>query len=187
MSDLQTTPYGYCHCGCGEKTPLAAKTSTRRGHVRGEPLRFVHGHNGRAQRRSPEERFWKKVGRADPDQCWEWLGTRNDRGYGRFAIPSPTGGMRQVRAYRFAYELLVGAIPEGLEIDHLCRNRGCVNPAHLEPVTHRENMFRARQTHCKHGHEFTEANSYLPPSGGRECRLCQAAHNRRYRRRKKAA
>lgn len=95
--------------------------------------------------RSPAvERFWKRTIQS-PDGCWEWVGTITNSGYGSL---SDSG---QVLAHRFAYELLVGPIPEGLQIDHLCNVRNCVNPAHLEPVTGLENMrrmsarYRARQ------------------------------------------
>lgn len=91
-------------------------------------------------------------------------------------------------AHRVAYEQARGPIPEGLELDHLCRNRACVNPDHLEPVTHRENLLRAdtfaarhaAQTHCVNGHEFTPDNTYIRtrPEGGRECRACRKARNR---------
>lgn len=81
-----------------------------------------------------------------------------------------------VPAYRFAYEFLVGPIPDGLELDHLCRVRLCVNPAHLEPVTHAENNKRAgvAKTHCKWGHPYNEANTYRRRDrpGNRQCRVC---------------
>lgn len=70
--------------------------------------------------------------------CWEWRAAKAGGGYGRFA----PDGRRQVQAHRFAYEIVCGAIPDGLDLDHLCRNRGCVNPAHLEPVTRQENVRR---------------------------------------------
>jgi hypothetical protein len=118
------------------------------------------------------ERFWKKVDRRGDHECWEWLGLKN-RGYGLYS---------RYRAHRYAYEQLVGPIPDGLTLDHLCRNPGCVNPAHLEPCTAVENAMRgnsppaanARKTHCKYGHELTPENTYYPPRGGRECRTCKA-------------
>lgn len=188
LSNSQNTPYGYCQCGCGEKTPLARKTANARGIVRGEPMRFLRGHRARLQLRPTDERFWEKVDRRGPDECWEWTGTRKN-GYGRFTVPrSNAPGMRAVYAARFAYEFLVGPIPEGLEIDHLCRNRGCVNPSHLEPVTHRENCRRsfnpaginARKTHCIHGHEFTPENT-IEPKHRPGTRLCRACKNRQAR------
>ena len=85
---------------------------------------------------------------------------------------------------RVAYEMVVGPIPDGLQIDHLCRVRNCVNPDHLEPVTPRENTMRgysiqaqnARKTHCIHGHPF-EGNTYARPDGNRECAVCKKARN----------
>lgn len=89
-------------------------------------------------RRSAEERFWEKVDTsAGPLGCWPWTASGSRDGYGQFSADG-----RGVRAHRFAYELLVGPIPEGLQLDHLCRNPGCVNPAHLEPVTGWENTMR---------------------------------------------
>jgi hypothetical protein len=113
--------------------------------------------------------------------CWEWMGTLDADGYGRF-------GEHQV--HRFAWELLVGPIPERLEIDHLCRNHACVNPAHLDVVTTRENVLRgvsfsavnARKTHCPAGHPYDEANTLIVikrnGAQDRRCRTCQRAHYR---------
>lgn len=129
-------------------------------------------------RPSVEERFWAKVEKAGPEDCWEWRAGKNTKGYGRFYL----GGKRHIFAHRYSYELLVGPIPEGLVTDHLCRNPGCVNPAHLEPVTNRENILRgenqvaanSRKTHCIRGHEFTPENTYRPSTrpNGRQCREC---------------
>lgn len=116
------------------------------------------------------------------DGCWAWRGVRNSNGYGLFRIDG-----RSFPVHRAAYELLVGPIPSGLEIDHLCFRRDCVNPAHLEPVTHAENTRRGRhnQNHgkpaCHRGHPFDEANTYTDARGNRACRRCQRDHKRRYR------
>lgn len=88
------------------------------------------------------ERFWEKV---DLGLCWEWTAFRDVNGYGRFGVGSRTAGTARVmQAHRWAWEHLVGPVPPGLELDHLCGNKGCVNPDHLEPVAHDENMRRAR-------------------------------------------
>jgi hypothetical protein len=93
-------------------------------------------------------------------------------------------------AHRFAYQMLVGPIPEGLTLDHLCRNTGCCNPEHLEAVTHRDNVLRgvsfaavnAVKTECPRGHPYDSENTYIVPStGGRLCRLCQRDHKRRWK------
>jgi len=119
------------------------------------------------------ERFWHNVP-ADrtADGCWLWQGTQRG-GYGRVY-----DGTRQAAAHRFSYELLVGSIPEGLVIDHLCRTPLCVNPAHLEPVTAAENIRRgiprnSKVTHCPANHVYSDQNTYRPPSTGkRMCRTC---------------
>lgn len=122
------------------------------------------------------ERFWTKVEKRGPDECWEWKAGKGN-GYGSIRA---TGHGPSLLAHRISYELLVGPIPEGLVIDHLCRNRGCVNPTHLEPVTMVENVMRgespyaraARQTECIHGHPFTPENTYVTKRGGRHCLEC---------------
>jgi len=132
-------------------------------------------------------RFWSKVSIGTPSQCWLWTAFIGDGGYGQF---SQDGKLQ--KAHRVAYTLLVGDIPVGLTLDHLCRTRSCVNPNHLEPVTQRENLLRgegligrnARKTHCNQGHPFNEENTYRRPSGNRDCRQCRKDAMRRYYRKK---
>ena len=127
------------------------------------------------------------------DGCWLWTGPQfnNSRGhpYGRMRI---MGG--SIRAHQLSYELLVGPILDGLEIDHLCKNCLCVNPSHLEPVTHRENVLRgdgfaarnARKTHCPKGHPYDENNTMIS-NGGRDCRECGRTRNRQRQARRRRA
>jgi hypothetical protein len=132
------------------------------------------------------ERFWPKVEKGDG--CWEWTGAKRRGGYGHL-FPN-------LVAHRVAYQLVVGAIPDGLSLDHLCRNRGCVNPAHLEPVSTRENLMRSPLTiatrnvlkgQCPKGHPYTAANSVAhSKNGGRQCRQCKNDWARGYRRRNAA-
>ena len=125
----------------------------------------------------------------DPSGCWVWAGKRSARGYGMVRM-----GSRTRMAHALFYEGLVGPIPEGLELDHLCRNRSCVNPAHLEPVTHRVNTqrglagkYQAAKTHCPQGHPYDEANTYRKPDGGRGCRACRVEATRRHQDRNREA
>lgn len=151
-------------------------------------------------------RFWAKVDqngpipshRPDLGVCWLWTAFLGTGGYGMFGL-KVGDKHRVVRAHRFAYELLVGLIPEGLHIDHLCRNRGCVNPTHLEPVTQRENNLRgespiakeAAKTHCPQGHPYDEANTVVEQRGhgrtARRCRICRRQYENNLRARKRAA
>lgn len=119
------------------------------------------------------------------DGCWPWHAGLDGHGYGKFWL---NGKMRQ--AYKVMYELLVGPVPSGTELDHTCRNRVCVNPGHLEPVTHRENVRRGtrgpsrkgmRLTHCRRNHEFSKDNVYERPNGDRVCRTCRKASAQRRR------
>lgn len=136
-------------------------------------------------RLTTSERFWAKVGLfGNEGGCWLWSASTN-KGYGVFW--DPTEG-RTVGAHVYAYRLLVGPIPEGMELDHLCRVRACVNPAHLEPVTSKTNTLRgespsainARKTECPQGHPYDEENTYVnPTSGKRLCRTCQRQHDRK--------
>ena len=123
---------------------------------------------------STVEKFDKYV--AKGDSCWEWGGYRHGNGYGAIWHEG-----KQVLVHRWSYEHFVGPIPDGLTIDHLCRNRACVNPAHMEPVTSRENTRRAMRTHCINGHEFTPENTYTPNDGKRYCRECRRQRNRTHR------
>lgn len=118
--------------------------------------------------------FWENV--LLDDGCWEWTGSHDREGYGRF---------QHNAAHRAAYERLIGPIPPGLVIDHLCRNRGCQNPAHMEAVTIGENARRGIQhnllkTHCPAGHAFDASNTYIRPKGQRACRTCHRGAQIRY-------
>jgi hypothetical protein len=118
------------------------------------------------------------------DGCWLWAGAHDPEGYGHF-----WNGQRAVVAHRWAYESFVGPVPSDLELDHLCRVRDCVNPDHLEAVSHRENSLRgvgqsaihAGKTHCDNGHPFDQANTYVW-DGRRFCRACNRATQARCRR-----
>ena len=132
------------------------------------------------------ERLEAKIERITETGCWVFTGTSTAGGYG---VMWENG--KRMYAHRASYEEFNGAIPGDLEIDHLCRVTSCVNPAHLEAVTHKENTIRGRQgkwqkkkTYCKHGHEFSEGNTVIRNRGGaicRECRTCRNQRNVEYR------
>lgn len=149
-------------------------------------------------RTSIDTRFWSKVDKSGPNACWWWLGAIDGTGYGSFFVDG-----RRVGAHRFSYELAFGPIGEGLVLDHLCRNRPCVNPGHLEPVSHRINILRgaapsadnAIKTRCYRGHVFTPENTLLRQprrlhtgsAPSRVCRECDRIKRRAYRAKRRAA
>ena len=136
--------------------------------------------------RPAHERVLARVDTTDAEACWEWPGARWSCGYGMVYDDG-----RLAPVHRVTYEHLVGPVPEGLTLDHLCRNRPCCNPLHLEPVTMAENNRRgdgwagrnARKTHCPRGHAYDEENTRTTPSGWRDCRAC---NRERMRARRKA-
>lgn len=108
--------------------------------------------------------------------CTVWTGTRNFAGYGYIRINN-----KNHRVHRVMYEQLFGKVPQGMVIDHLCKNRACFNPTHLEVVTQAENISRAKKTHCKRGHLLEGDNVRLTASRGRQCRACGAEQARKWR------
>lgn len=122
--------------------------------------------------------YWDRVAKGD-DDCWRWTGTIDESGYGRFA----GGRYGSLFAHRLAYFAYVGSVPDGLELDHLCRVRNCVNPSHLEAVTHAENMQRGywhQKPECAQGHPLSGGNLYMK-RGRRQCRTCNREAQRRFR------
>lgn len=128
--------------------------------------------------RSLEERLWSNIDSGEG--CWIWRGQVRSDGYGQ--IGAGGRGGKSLRPHRVAYELVVGPIPDGLTLDHLCCNTICCNPQHLEPVTSEENNRRAtaRRTQCRRGHAFVPENTIVRPKG-RECRTCRNEGKRRAR------
>jgi len=137
--------------------------------------------DGKRQTAAPVRpwRFWPKIikdgpvsaKRPDLGFCWLWRGLHNPKGY---TIHGRSSG------HRAAFRLTFGDVPDGTEIDHLCENRGCVNPAHLEAVTHQENVNRARKDKCRNGHPYLPDNFYVRKNGSRTCKKCLKAAQRRW-------
>lgn len=134
---------------------------------------------------SAEERLLSRVEMIPECGCWIWMGSVNRDGYGQVSL-----GGKMRKAHDVSYEMFIGPVPAGLELDHLCRVRCCCNPRHVEPVTHAENMRRGicrevifSRTHCRAGHPYTGRNLIVTAKGLRRCRECARlkCHNRRVR------
>jgi len=138
------------------------------------------------------ERFESKFIPEPNTGCWLWDASLDTGGYGSFSV----AGTNQ-RAHRVSYEMYTGSIPQGLELDHKCNVRSCVNPDHLEPVTRSENQKRSyhrgrvggqsKKTHCKQGHQYSGDNLYLMPNGHRRCKECHRQEQSRQRQKKRSA
>lgn len=130
LNRVNIIPYGYCNCGCGRAAPVAKYSDVSKGWIHGEPKRFCNGHASRKKHNLI----------ADPDTgCITWKACKQPNGYGRLGRD---GINKQGMAHVVIYEKFVGSVPDSMELDHTCRNRACVNPNHLEPVTRIENVRR---------------------------------------------
>lgn len=130
---MEDVPYGYCHCGCGKKTPIATYDRKDLGWEKGQPINFIKYHH----LRSPNPQFIidKHTG------CWVWQRNKNNKGYGQLRV---SGKLKL--AHRVFYEKLKGKIKDGMALDHKCKNPACINPDHLEEVRHRHNIRRGNGT-----------------------------------------
>ncbi len=166
----------YCKDKCKNHYISEWKRNSRKEYLKSHPLP------------TNEERFFKKVKKTA--YCWEWLGCKNSTGYGWFGMNKEMFG-----AHRASYELFIEKIPKDMTIDHICRNRSCVNPKHLRIMTQKENnaigdsppAINARKTHCIRGHEFTVKNTYITTDSYRRCRICFNMLLRRHRKKQKIA
>lgn len=178
------------HATCSAEGCVAS-TVMARGMCAYHYLRWYKRHPGAAKAitvRPLIERLWEGLRVNMESGCWEWQAVRGADGYGRLGVRGAT-----VLTHRAMYQLLIGPIPPGLHIDHLCRNRSCCNPFHLDACTHQVNTARSHgngsKTHCKNGHEFTPENTYRAPNTHvrRDCRVCRREAMARLRERRKAA
>lgn len=175
MQEQRTIPRVCAHCGAAF---LARKS---------RQTRFCSYACSTVGRVAPAiARFWPKVRVDEETGCWLWVGGLTPQGYGLFFL-SKQGEHEKISAHRWCYEFFIGPIPEGLQLDHLCRNRACVCPWHVEPVTCWENLHRGdtskwgahlrAKTHCPKGHPY-DAENTLIKHGGRHCRECGRQYSR---------
>lgn len=136
-SNGQSGRSGFCECGCGQKTKIETLHCPKVGRFVGEPRRFVNGHVRN------NKTFKRKLGYVKDAKsgCWVWQGPKSKDGYYQIKV-----SRKRILVHRWMYEKEFGPIPNGLFLDHLCRNPKCVNPMHLEPVTHTENLRRGLST-----------------------------------------
>lgn len=144
ITDSTSVPHGYCLCGCGERTPIATRNDRTTKRVKGKPMLYVRGHNTRKRRKNTGEDYYRRFSVVDTGYetpCWLWSQGLDYKGY---AHVKHDGKSRSVHGLH--YEFKYGSIPDGLVPDHLCRQRSCVNPDHIEPVTNAENSRRGDNT-----------------------------------------
>lgn len=135
-------PYGYCHCGCGQKTRIATANNTQYGHIKGEPVRYINHHSSKYTPEQAIKEFWSKVNKDGSipthmphlGKCWEWLGSKHYRGYGDVRWNG-----RKDKAHRAAWQIVNGDISDGLCVLHKCDNPSCCNPKHLFLGTQKQN------------------------------------------------
>lgn len=182
-------PIKLCECGCGQPAPIATTSDKRMNWIKGQPKRFVAGHNARIG----DHLAYILARCAWDGDCCVWQGARNRHGYGVVGFKHGS-----CLVHRVVYELVRGPIPDGLELDHVksrgCHSPACCNVAHLEPVSHGVNVARgdsgareAARTHCPKGHPYSGSNVYVvPKSGSRACRACALLRSKLWARRKRA-
>jgi hypothetical protein len=172
--------------GVGSTAPTLTSPTCKEVEMADKP---INGRRPRGQsKKGISGRFWERVSPEPNSGCWIWTGAATAAGYGQMVA-----NRKHRYAHRISYEMHVGAIPNGLELDHRCRNTFCVNPDHLEPVTHAENVRRGlgperagkRQrdkTRCPNGHPYTEGNIYYRANGNRDCRICSIERSKAFQR-----